>query len=96
MQFLVTALDYTDAQAIDRRMKHRENHLANVREMIDSGKFLMGGAILDDNEKMIGSALILEFPDRESLDRHLAQDPYIDGKVWDKIDIKPIKLVPTQ
>ncbi len=96
MQFLVTALDYTDAEAIDRRMKHREKHLANVREMIDSGKFLVGGAILDDNEKMIGSALMLEFPDRESLDQHLAQDPYIDGKVWDKIDIKPIKLVPTK
>ena len=95
MQFLVTAMDFTDSDALARRMQHRETHLKNVSQMIADGKFLMGGAILDDDEAMIGSALILDFPDRQSLEDHLAKDPYIDGKVWDNIEIKAIKLVPT-
>lgn len=95
MQFLVTAMDFTDAEALERRMEHRETHLKNVQQMISEGRFLMGGAILGEDESMIGSALILDFPDRQSLEDHLAKDPYIDGKVWDKVDIKTIKLVPT-
>lgn len=94
MQFLVTAMDYTDPDAINRRMEHRENHLQSVKQLIADGKFLSGGAILDDEGKMIGSTLHLEFPDRESLEQHLNSDPYIDGKVWENIDIKPVKLVP--
>ena len=94
MQFAVTALDYTDPDAIARRMEHREAHLACVRKLIDEGRFLSGGAILDDDGKMIGSTLHLEFPDRESLDQHLECDPYIAGRVWEHIEIRHVKLVP--
>ena len=94
MQFVITAMDYTDDDALNRRKAYREAHLVSVRQMIDKGNFISGGAILDDKGNMIGSTLHLEFPDRESLDRHLAKDPYIDGKVWDDIDIKTVKLVP--
>lgn len=93
MQFLVNAWDYQDEEALDRRMQNREEHIAGVRRMIDAGQFLSGGAILDDEEKMIGSTLHLEFPDRESLEAHLQADPYISGKVWEKIEIFPVKLV---
>ena len=94
MQFAVTALDYTDPEALTRRMEHREAHLASIRELIASGKFLSGGAILAEDGKMIGSTLHLEFPDRESLDQHLQSDPYIAGRVWEHIEIRPVKLVP--
>ena len=94
MQFLVTALDHTDPEAIDRRMQYREAHLDGVRQLIADGHFLSGGAILDEDGKMIGSTLHLEFPDRQSLETHLQADPYISGNVWDDIDIKPVKLVP--
>lgn len=94
MQFLVKAMDYTDAEAIDRRMQHRETHLAGVREMIANGSFLSGGAILDNDGKMIGSTLHLEFESREALQSHLDNDPYIAGKVWENIEIDAVKLVP--
>ena len=94
VQFAVTALDYTDPEALDRRMQHREAHLASVRELIREGRFLSGGAILDEDGKMIGSHLHLEFPDRESLEEHLQSDPYIAGRVWEHIEIRPVKLVP--
>ena len=50
--------------------------------------------ILDDDGRMIGSTLHVDFPDRASLERFLEQDPYVTGKVWKHIDIKPVKLLP--
>ena len=94
MQFVVTAIDFTDAGALARRMANREAHLASVRQMITEGKFLSGGAILDASDKMIGSTLHLEFADRAELEQHIASDPYITGKVWEHVDIKVAKLVP--
>ncbi|MDR2213407.1 MAG: YciI family protein [Pseudomonadales bacterium] len=94
MQFAVTAFDYTDADALQRRMSQRDAHLAGVRELIAAGHFLSGGALLDATGKMIGSSLHLEFPDRASLDAQLARDPYVSGKVWEKIEVRQIKLVP--
>jgi uncharacterized protein YciI len=94
MQFVVTALDYTDADALNRRMANREQHLAGVKQLIADGHFLSGGAILDDSGKMIGSTLHVEFPTRAELDAQLSQDPYVSGKVWEKIDVRQVKLVP--
>jgi uncharacterized protein YciI len=94
MQFVVTAFDYTDAEALGRRMSQREAHLNGVRELIAAGHFLSGGALLDDAGKMIGSSLHLEFPDRAALEAQLARDPYSSGKVWEKIEVRAIKLVP--
>jgi len=94
MQFVVTAMDYTDEDALNRRMENREAHLDGARQLIAEGRFLSGGAILDEQEKMIGSTLHLEFPDRESLEAHLEKDPYISGKVWETIEIREARLVP--
>ena len=94
MQFVVTALDYTDAAALDRRMANREQHLSGVITLIAEGRFLSGGAILDDAGKMIGSTLHVDFPTRAELDAQLRQDPYVSGRVWEKIEVRQVKLVP--
>jgi uncharacterized protein len=94
MQFVVTALDYTDADALNRRMANREQHLAGVRTLIGTGQFLSGGAILDDSGKMVGSTLHVEFPSRADLDAQLRSDPYVAGRVWEKIEVRQVKLVP--
>ena len=94
MQFLVNAWDFTDDEAIDRRLANREAHIEGVKKLIADGRFLSGGAILSDDGKMIGSTLHLDFPDRARLEAHLQADPYVAGKVWDKIQVYPIKLVP--
>lgn len=94
MQFVVTAMDFTDPDALDRRLEHRDAHLAGVQELIADGRFLSGGAILDDDGRMVGSTLHLDFPDRAALEEHLAGDPYVSGRVWESIDIKACKLVP--
>ncbi len=94
MQFVVTATDFTDADALNRRMANRAAHLAGVRVLIENGTFLSGGAMLDDSGKMVGSTLHMEFPDRASLEKQLQADPYVSGKVWEHIHIMPARLVP--
>ncbi len=92
MQFLLTALDATDPEAPERRLKARPEHLEKVSLLRKSGKFLFGGAILNDSGNMIGSMIVYEFTDRASLDACLKDEPYINKNVWEKIEIRPFRL----
>jgi uncharacterized protein YciI len=92
MQFILIAYDRIDAVALDRRMKSRPEHLEKISHVKKAGKFLCGGAILDDKEKMIGSMILYEVADRAELDSILKDEPYIYNKVWEKIDIRPFRI----
>ncbi|HEX2922342.1 MAG TPA: YciI family protein [Bacteroidales bacterium] len=92
MQFLVIGYDGEDAGALERRMKSREKHLERIEQLKKSGNFIFGGAMLDDNGKMIGSTIVYEFPDRKDLDKILKDEPYIVGDVWKKVTIYPYRL----
>jgi hypothetical protein len=35
--------------------------------------------------------IVYEFPDRKALDEMLKDEPYINGKVWEKITIVPFR-----
>lgn len=91
-QFLVVAWDGTDPQAKARRMAARPAHMANVAPMAEAGQMLMGGAILDEAGDMIGSTTIVELPSREAVDQWLATDPYVTGKVWERIEVHPMRV----
>ena len=91
MQFVMTAFDYEDA--LERRLEHREAHLNGLRELAKQGHFISGGAMLDEQGKMIGSNVHFEFPDRATLDLTLEQDPFVKHMVWETITIKEIKLL---
>jgi len=43
---------------------------------------------------MIGSTMIVDFESRKELDQYLESEPYVTGKVWQKIDITPCKIPP--
>lgn len=92
MQFLLIASDGTDDGALERRMNVRPVHLEKVAHLKKQRKFLLGGAILDDNGKMIGSMIVYDFPDRQSLDKYLETEPYVTSGTWQKIDIRPFRL----
>ncbi len=93
MEFLVIAMDGADEGAHDRRMAARADHLEGIARLKEAGRFVAGGAILDDDGKMIGSAVILDFPDRESAETAVAEDPYSKGDVWRDITIRPFRAV---
>jgi uncharacterized protein YciI len=91
-QFLITALDYTDAQALERRMAARPHHLEMVKNLKASGNFILGGAMLSPEEKMIGSTMVVEFDNEEAIQQWFAQEPYLLQKVWEKVEITPFKV----
>lgn len=94
MQFVINAYDGTDEGAYERRLAVRDKHLKLAEAMAKEEKLLYAGAILDEKEKMIGSIMILEFASRDELDEYLKIEPYVTGKVWEKIDIKSFRVPP--
>jgi uncharacterized protein YciI len=41
---------------------------------------------------MIGSACVVDFSTRAELDAWLASDPYVVGKVWQRLDVYPMRV----
>ncbi|HSA51406.1 MAG TPA: YciI family protein [Yinghuangia sp.] len=95
MQYLVIAYDGKDDGALDRRLRVREAHLRLGDEMAAAGRHLFGTAILDDEGRMIGSMLVVDYASRAELDAWLAQEPYVVGDVWREIEIKPCRVGPS-
>lgn len=91
MQFLVIARDGTDEDALERRLQVRPSHLESIAPLVGSGNVLVGGAMLSGSGDMIGSMLLMDFPDRAALDAWLEADPYVTGGVWKEIEIKPFR-----
>jgi YCII-related domain. len=40
---------------------------------------------------MIGSVIVYDVPDRETLDKVLKNEPYIYNHIWEKIEIRPFR-----
>lgn len=93
MQFLITAYDGKDEGALDRRMAVRPKHIENMGKVKESGHVKSAGGILDDNGKMIGSFLVLEFDSRDKLDAYLETEPYISENVWQDVKVEPCNVV---
>lgn len=89
MQFIVKA--YDGEGKLDRRMEVRPRHLEGMSKM--SEHIICAGGMLDDEGKMKGSVLILEFDSRKELDEYIANEPYVLEKVWDKIEIDTMNVV---
>ena len=87
MQFIIIATDHTDAEALSRRIACRDAHVAMISKYKNMGHMLMGVALLDENNKMKGSVVICDFPDRAGLDQWLQEEPYITNNVWGDVQI---------
>ncbi|MES2808994.1 MAG: YciI family protein [Bacteroidota bacterium] len=91
-QYLITAYDYTDEGAFERRMAIRPHHLDGARELKAKGNYVLGGAMTNDEGKMIGSTMILQFENEEELLAWQQSEPYITQKIWQSVDIKPFRV----
>jgi uncharacterized protein YciI len=91
-QYLVTAYDFTDTEALQRRMNVRPHHLDAAKELKANGNYVLGGAILNEDGKMIGSVMILQFETEEALEAWKQSEPYITQKIWESVDVKPFRV----
>ena len=89
IQFVVKA--YDGEGMLTKRMEVRPRHLEGMKNL---GKHVVcAGGLLDDDGKMKGSMLVMEFESREELDDYLANEPYVQEKVWERIEIERINVV---
>ncbi len=89
MQFLIRA--YDGAGKLEKRMEVRPLHLEGMARLSDH--IVCAGGLLDEEGKMKGSALVMDFPGREELDAYLAQEPYVLADVWERIEVEPLNVV---
>lgn len=87
MQFLIIGKDGNDEKAAARRLAVRQAHLDYGDELLKSGIRWYGAVLLDDNEKMIGSMAVMDFPTEIELQEYLKKEPYVTDHVWKSIEI---------
>lgn len=94
MHFIITGRDGSDVEALQRRMKAREEHMRGIEQMVRDGRVLYAAAMLDGNGDMTGSTLFVDFETRDELDCYLSSEPYVTGNVWQTIEVAPCKIPP--
>lgn len=89
MQFIIRA--YDGEGMLDKRMEVRPRHLEGIEKVREH--VICAGGLLDEEGKMKGSVLIMEYENREQLDNYLAHEPYVQEKVWEKIEVEHMNVV---
>lgn len=88
MLYAVICLDKPGSAEV--RLANRAAHLEYAAKL----PLVVGGPMLsDDGEGMVGSLLVLEAPDRASLDKTLAEDPYAKAGLFESVTVRPYKKV---
>ena len=88
-QFVIRASD--GEGMLDRRMEVRPRHLEGMERIRQN--VVCAGGLLDDEGKMKGSMLVMEFVNRQELDEYLANEPYVQEHVWEKIEVERMNVV---
>jgi uncharacterized protein YciI len=91
-QYLVTGYDFHDDAALERRMNVRPDHINGVKALKQAGSYVIGGAILNEDGKMIGSTMIVQFESEDALNSWKENEVYITRKIWETVDIQPFKV----
>ena len=89
MQYIIKA--YDGEGMLDKRMEIRPRHLEGIERIKEH--VICAGGLLDDEGKMKGSVLIMEYENREQLDECLAKEPYVQEHVWQKIEVERMNVV---
>ena len=89
MQFLVKA--YDGEGMLEKRMEVRPRHLEGMKAL--GKRIICAGGLLDEEGRMKGSALVMEFPDRAALDSYLEKEPYVVEGVWQHIEVETMNVV---
>ena len=89
MQFMIKA--YDGEGMLEKRMEVRPLHLEGMKKL---GRHIVcAGGLLDDDGKMKGSALIVDFSDRAALEEYLSSEPYVTEHVWEKVEVEVMNVV---
>ena len=90
MLFIIDCRDKPNHE--DVRKDNRQAHLDYLKSFKDQ-VIAAGPVQSDDGEHMIGSLLILDFPDRLLAERFAANDPYAKADLFESVTIRRWKKV---
>jgi hypothetical protein len=84
MHWVLLANDRADAGTIraDTRAVHLDWIAGSSDHVVRAGPFLS-----DDGESMLGSLLIIDFPDRKAAEAWAADDPYAKAGLFESVTI---------
>ncbi|WP_299786851.1 YciI family protein [uncultured Marivita sp.] len=87
---LIALIARDKAGALDVRKANRDAHLAYIES---TGVVEQAGPLLDDEEQMIGSLLVLNVKDMGVAQDWADNDPYAKAGLFETVDLIPWKRV---
>ncbi|KGK00130.1 YciI family protein [Thalassotalea sp. ND16A] len=85
--------------SLEKRLSVREQHIARLKEMQNQGRLIIAGPCpaIDSEDPgasgFTGSLLVLEFNSLADALAWADADPYIAAGVYEKVTVKPYKMV---
>ena len=86
-RFLFHAIDRPGTA--DLRQRLREDHRVSIRRWDPHCRCILGGPLLDEDGRMIGTALVFEADDAAAVRAFMDVDPYLVGGLFARIEISP-------
>lgn len=97
MLYAIISEDVKDS--LDKRLAARPDHLARLNALKDAGRLILAGPhpAIDSNDPgtagFTGSLVVAEFASLDDAQAWADADPYITAGVYQKVTVKPFKLV---
>ena len=93
------AISCTDApNSLSKRLELRPKHLARLQALHAEGRVVLAGPCPHNHEDLAqgfhGSLLVLDFPDRATLDAWLSEEPFVLAGVYASVDVRPFIKAP--
>lgn len=87
MLFVIHARDRADA--LPTRLAHYDAHKAFLSDTSPHGVTIVmsGPLVADDGKTAVGSLLVVEAPDRATVERFNAADPFHAAGIWETVAI---------
>ncbi len=85
--------------SLEKRLSVREQHIARLNTLKDEGRLIIAGPhpTIDSPDPgeagFTGSLIVAEFESLSAAQEWADDDPYIDAGVYEKVIVKPFKLV---
>jgi len=83
MFFVIRCIDKQNHLAV--RQENRPAHVEYLKSF--GAKLFAAGPLLDDNEQMYGSVIILDLPDRSAAESFAGGDPYAQADLFEQVTI---------
>ena len=87
---LIALIARDKADALQIRLDTRDDHIAYLK---NTGAVSQAGPLLDGEDKMIGSLVILDVADMAAAEDWAANDPYAKAGLFQSVELIPWKKV---